>query len=90
MKGDKDMGSLTVHVLDEDQNPISGEKVYCIFPGAVIGILSLNSECYTDDDGIAEFDDVPTGSVEIYVDGSLQLEIGVGAYDHEDVTITIY
>ena len=49
------MGSLTVHVVDEDENPVSGKRVFCNFPG----IPPTHSECYTDDDGVAEFDDVP-------------------------------
>lgn len=79
------MGSLTVHVLDEDQNPVPGKKVFCHFPG----ILPTHSERYTNDDGVAEFDDVPVCTVEVYVDGSLQLEVGVGSSNHEDVTVTI-
>ena len=83
------MGSLTVHVLDEDQNPVGGEKVFCNFPGSFLAVLPTNSECYTDEDGVAEFDEVPVGPVEIYVDGDQQLEISVGMNDHKDVTITV-
>jgi hypothetical protein len=79
------MGSLTVHVLDEDENPVSGKKVFCNFPG----ILPTHSTEYTDDDGMAEFDDVPVCTVEVYVNGRLQLEVGVGESDHEDVTVSV-
>ncbi len=27
------MGFLIVHVLDEDENPVSGKRVFCNFPG---------------------------------------------------------
>ena len=80
-------GSLTVHVLDGDQNPVSGMKVYLNFPNFML--FGGHRESYTDDDGIAEFDEVPTGTVEVYVDGDLQLEVGVGGGEHEDVTVTI-
>lgn len=79
------MGSLTVHVVDEDGNPVSGKRVFCNFPG----IFGTHSECYTASDGIAEFDDVPVCTVEVYVGGSLQLEVGVGQNDAEDVTVSI-
>jgi hypothetical protein len=79
------MGSLTVHVLDEDQNPISGKKVYCNFPG----ILPTHRQGYTDDHGIAEFSDVPVCTAEVYLDGKRQLKVGVGRSDHEDVTVRI-
>ena len=80
------MGSLTVHVLDEDGNPISGKRVACHFPGVIAG---THSEEYTDDDGVAEFSDVPVCTVQVYVNGELQTEVGVGSGDHEDVTVTL-
>ena len=83
------MGSLTVHVLDEDGNPIRGKKVFCEFPGTFLGIVGTHSEAYSADDGVAEFDDVPVCTVEVYVDGQLQVEVGVAAGDHEDVTVTL-
>jgi hypothetical protein len=76
------MGSLTVHVLDDDENPVSGEKVFCNFSGFT------HSEEYTDDQGIAEFDDVPVCDVAVYVSGK-KIEVSVGQNDHEDVTFTI-
>ncbi len=82
------MGSLTVHVLDEDQEPVSGKKVFCNFVASYLGILPTNSTEYTDEDGIAEFDDIPTGEVQIYVAGE-EIDISVGQNDHEDVTFTI-
>lgn len=78
------MGSLTVHVVDDDQNPVSGEKVFCKFPA----IPPTHREEYTDEDGTAEFEDVPVCTVEVYVNGRLQLEVGVGQNDDEDVTVT--
>ena len=79
------MGSLTVHVVDDEDNPVSSKRVFCNFPG----IPPTHSEEYTDDDGIAQFDDVPVCTVEVYVDGEMQLEVGVGQNDDEDVTISI-
>jgi len=79
------MCSLTVHVGEDEENPVSGKKVFCNFPG----IFPAHSEEYTDDDGAAEFEDVPVGTVEVYVNGELQLEIGVGQNDNEDVTVSI-
>ena len=79
------MGSLTIHDLNDDQNPVAGKKVFCNFPG----ILPTHSTEYTDDNGVAEFDHVPVCTVEVYVDGSLQLEIGVGPGEREDVTVTL-
>ena len=56
---------------------------------AVISQGSTHTEEYTDDDGVAEFDDVPVCTVKVYVNGDLQVEIGVGSGDHEDVTVTL-
>lgn len=81
-------GSLTVHVLDEEGNPVRGKKVFCNFPGGFLGIVGTHSERYTDEEGIAEFDEVPGGTVEVYVNGELQVEVGVGEGEHEDVTVT--
>ena len=83
------MGSLTVHVLDDNGNPIRGKTVFCNFPGTFLGLVGTHSEAYTDEDGVAEFDDVPVCTVEVYVDGELQVEVGVGAGEHEDVTVTL-
>jgi len=79
------MGSLTVHVLDENQKPVPRKKVFCNFPG----ILPTHSERYTDEDGVAEFDDVPVCTVEVYQGGKLRLKVGVGSSDHKDVTVTV-
>ncbi len=79
------MGNLTVHVVDEEENPVSGKRVFCNFPV----IPPTDSECDTDDDGIAEFDDVPVCTVQVYVDGTLQLEVVVGQNDNEDVTVSV-
>ena len=79
------MGSLTVHVLDGNGDPLRGKKVFCDFPG----IFGTHSEAYTDRDGAAEFDDVPVCTVGVYVNGEHQLNVGVGSGDHEDVTVTL-
>ncbi len=84
------MGSLTVHVLDSNDNPISGKRVYCNFVGShLLGLADSHTEEYTNDDGVSEFDDVPVGTVEVYVNGDKQIEVGVGTNDHEDVTVSI-
>lgn len=83
------MGSLTVHVLDEDQEPVARERVYCNFSRSELGLLDTHDEQYTDGDGVAEFDDVPVGTVEVIVRGDVQVEVGVGTNDHEDVTVTV-
>ncbi len=44
---------------------------------------------YTDDDGVAQFDDVPVCTVQVYVNGELHAEVGVGSGGHEDVTVTL-
>ncbi len=36
--GESDMESLTVHVLDDDQNPVRWKKVYCKFVGSHFGL----------------------------------------------------
>jgi hypothetical protein len=83
------MGSLTVHVLNEDQDPIPSKKVVCNFVGSEFGILDTDRTEYTDDEGVAEFDEIPIGKVEVYVNGALQLSVGVGRNDHKDVSVTI-
>jgi len=45
------MGSLTVHVIDDEDNPVSGKWVFCNFPG----IPPAHTEEYTDDDGVAHW-----------------------------------
>lgn len=77
------MNSLTVHVVDENETPVSQERVFCNFPHTFNGL-----ESYTDDDGVVEFDDIPVGEVDIFVEGE-KLVISVGQNDHEDVTISI-
>jgi hypothetical protein len=83
------MGSLTVHVLDARQKPVRGKKVYCNFVGSHFGLSDTSREKYTDDEGGAEFDDVPVGEVEVIVNGEKQLSISIGQNDHEVVTVTI-
>ena len=83
------MGSLTVHVLDEDGDPVRGKRVFCNFVGSFLGIADTHLEDYTDSDGTVEFNDVLTGMVEVYVDGDLQVRVSVGQNDHEDITVTL-
>jgi len=77
------MSSLTVHVFDKKENPVSGKRVFCSFPHTC-----SHSNRYTDQDGTADFDRVPVGSVEIFVEGE-KIEVSVGQNDHEDVTFSI-
>ncbi len=83
------MVSLTVHVLHADQNPVRGRKVYCNFVGSHVGLSDTHSIEYTDDGGVAEFDRVPTGTVQVIVNGETQLEISVEQNEQEDVTVRI-
>jgi len=83
------MGSLTVNVRDSNKKPLRGKKVFCNFPGSFLGMVGTHSEAYTDSDGTAEFSDVPGCTVEVYVNGKRQLNIGVGSSDHKDVTVTL-
>ena len=84
------MGSLTIHVLNDDGDPVRGKRVDGKFVGSLGGILDTwSEEDYTDSDGTVEFDDVPTGPVEVYVDGHLQVTVSVGQNDHEDVTVSL-
>jgi len=84
------MGSLTVHVLDSDDTPVSGIRVHCNFVGShVLGLADSHSEAYTDDDGFAEFDDVPIGRYRYTSMENNKSQSGFGQNDHEDVTVTI-
>lgn len=83
------MGSLTVHVLNDDGDPVRGKRVFVNFVGSFLGIADTHLEDYTGSDGSIDFDDVPTGSVEVYVDGNLEVTVGVGQNDHEDVTVSL-
>ena len=84
------MGSLTVHVLDADQAPVPEAEVRCEFPRTFVGLLDTHSESYTDDDGVAEFEDIPPCTVKVYVNGDHKLEIPIAVGDHEDVTVTLW
>ena len=81
------MGSLTVHVLDHSGRLVRGKKVFCNFPGSFLGFIGTHSERYTDGNGTAEFDEVPVCTVQVFVEGQLQVEVGVGAGAHKDVTV---
>ena len=50
-----------------------------LFPGTGIpGIVSTRKTFYTDNDGVAEFEDAPVRTVKVYVNGEEQLAVGVG------------
>ncbi len=83
------MGSLTVHVLRNNEEPVTGKRVFVKFIKSFAGIGDTTSEDYTDSDGIVEFDDIPTGEVEVIVDGVSQVNVSVGQNDHEDVTVSL-
>jgi hypothetical protein len=83
------MGSLTVYVINEDGDPVRGKRVFVNFVGSFLGLADTHSEDYTDSDGTVEFDDIPTGTVEVYVGGDLQVKVSVGQNDHEDVTVSL-
>ena len=83
------MGSLSVHVLDGNQNPVAGERVYCNFVRGALNLLDTHKEKYTGGDGMAEFNDVPVGTVQVHVRGRIHVEVGIGTNDHEDVTVTL-
>jgi hypothetical protein len=83
------MGSVTIHVLNNDGDPVRGKSVFVNFVGSFGGFGDTHLEDYTDSDGTVEFDDIPTGSVQVYVDGVLQVTVGVGQNDHEDVTASL-
>jgi hypothetical protein len=78
------MGSLTVHVIDKRQKPVSGKRVFCNFPA----LPPTHSEGYTDATGIVDFKSVPVCTAEVFVEGR-KLKVGVGQNEHEDVTIAI-
>ncbi len=83
------MASLTVHVLDAKQRPLSGKRVFCEYPGFFLGIIGSSQEGCTDSSGSARFTDVPSGRVRIHVDGKPRLEVLIASYERKDVTITI-
>ncbi len=83
------MGSLTVHVLDYQQKPVEGKKVSCNVIGKTPGKSYGHGDGYTDEEGIAEFSNVPVGTVEVFVNGEKQLEIDLGQNEYEDVTVTV-
>ncbi len=83
------MGSLTVHVLDYQQRPVEGKRVACSVIGKGSGKVTRSGEGYTDEEGIAEFTELPAGTVEVFVNGEKQVEIDLGQNEYEDVTVTL-
>jgi hypothetical protein len=78
------MGSLNVHVKNRHGTPAPSKRVACIFPADF-----TNSAGFTDSNGLARFEYVPVCTAEVYVDGTLQLKVGVGAGEHKNVTVTL-
>jgi hypothetical protein len=81
------VGSLTVHVIGSGGRPAKGKKVFCNYPHA--NLFGTHSTEYTDDNGMAQFADVPVGKVEVMVDGRTRVTIDVGRNDHKDVTVAL-
>lgn len=77
------MAQFDVHVVDAEQEGMSGIRVVLDFTGILRGITAKE---YTDAYGHAEFDNYDEGEVEVFVDGS-----SYGNYFYEDggsITIT--
>ncbi len=77
------MGSLTVHVTDRHDHPVSGKRVFCNFPHSF-----THRQAFTDDRGVADFKKVPTGIVEVFVERE-KVEVSVGQNDLEEVTVCV-
>jgi len=78
------MAFFDVHVVNEEQEGLSGRRVVLSFTSILRG---MTAEEYTDDDGHAEFDGYEEGEVEVFVDGT-----SCGTYKYEDgggITITV-
>ena len=80
------MGALMVHLRDHAGDPIAGKRVFVNLVGTFV---DSHSEDYTDGDGTVDFNDIPTGKVEVYVDGHRQVSVGVGQNDHKDITVSL-
>lgn len=77
------MADFDVHVVNDDQEGMSGVRVKLVFTGLLRG---FTGEEYTDSDGHAEFSGYDEGEVDVYIDGS-----SYGSYDYRDgdsITIT--
>jgi len=81
------MAKLTVQVVDKNQNPAKSKRVYVSSHGGPFG-LSTGSTEYTNSDGVADFDYVPTGTNEIYVDGQLKAKVSF-SYDSEHKYVVV-
>ena len=78
------MPYVNVRVVDEDDNPISGEKVTIFITHTFLPQTQF--EDYTDDEGRAYFDFESGISVDVYVRGERVLE-GVGL--DSEVTVSV-
>jgi len=80
------MPDLDVHVVSENDKPISGAKVFLQIHHNIMPDTWL--EEYTDSEGHAEFDVPRFTNIDIFVDGDLEDDIDI-AEDDEGVTIYI-
>ena len=81
------MPDLTVHVLDDDQDPVEGAKVFVLIHHNIMPDTWLEDR--TDSDGETEFEVPRFTTVDVSVNGNKELEdISIGDED-EDVTVTI-
>jgi len=81
------MPDLTVNVLDDDQDPVVAAKVFLLIHHNFMPDTWLEDR--TDDDGEAEFEVPKFTTVDVHVNGNVELEdISIGE-DDEDVTVTL-
>ncbi len=83
------MPTLTVNVLDDEQDPVSGVKVFLLVHHNIMPDTWLEER--TEDDGEAQFEVPRFTKIDVSVKGNLELEgIDIGDDDDDqDVTITI-
>jgi len=78
------MNNITIQVLDEDEQPVSGTKVDVHVEGSMLeeGVGGDLETTYTDEDGHAHFTtacDYPDyAEIKIFVNDSLVAEEGIG------------
>lgn len=70
--------SFLVHVVDENDEPWEGVEVALEFHGLDRG---MSEDVFTDEDGMAEFEDYEEGSITVFLDGE-----DFGEYYYEDGT----
>ncbi len=79
------MESITIRVVNDEDEPIEGKRVRIFLTHWVMPQTWLDE--FTDDEGRADFEFEDCLSVDVYVDGDLQLE-GVND-DGGEVTVCI-